>query len=163
MTINEIVPAVSTLVLGSRTISDSVDSVEEISSLQSGLYKKIDKLSEDKANLESNKKASEKAKADLLKLNNQLSNERALILATADEQADILKETNDNEQNYKKLLATKREEALAFQREINSYESQLKILINPQLLAKDGFGSFVISARQYLCYTEIWKNRIFCI
>jgi murein DD-endopeptidase MepM/ murein hydrolase activator NlpD len=141
LTINEIGPlSLPALVLGSRTISDSVDSVEEISSLQSGLYKKIDQLSEDKANLESNKKASEKAKAELLKLNNQLSNERALVLATADEQADILKETNDNEQNYKKLLATKREEALAFQREINSYESQLKILIDPKLLPKMGSG-----------------------
>jgi murein DD-endopeptidase MepM/ murein hydrolase activator NlpD len=104
------------------------------------LYNKIDKLSKDKANLEINKKASEKAKADLLKLNTQLSNERSLILSTTNEQAEILRDTNANEANYKKMLATKKEEALAFQREINSYESQLKILIDPKLLPSIGTG-----------------------
>jgi murein DD-endopeptidase MepM/ murein hydrolase activator NlpD len=138
-TINEIgTKSMPALVLGSRSVSDTLDSVEQISALQEGLYDKIDKLSKDKASLETNKKASEKAKADLLKLNNQLSNERALILSTANEQAEILKETSDNEANYKKLLATKKEEALAFQKEINSYESQLKILIDPKLLPSIG-------------------------
>ena len=140
-TINEVgTKSLPALVLGSRSISNTLDSVEQISALQEGLYDKIDKLSDDKVNLEANKKASEKAKAELLKLNNQLGNERALVLATSNEQAEVLKETSDNEANYKKLLATKKEEALAFQREINSYESQLKILIDPKLLPSIGTG-----------------------
>lgn len=140
-TINEVgTKSLPALVLGSRSVSNTLDSVEQISALQEGLYVKIDRLSEDKANLETNKKASEKAKSELLKLNTQLSNERSLVLATTNEQAEILKETSDNESNYKKLLATKKEEALAFQREINSYESQLKILIDPKLLPSIGTG-----------------------
>jgi len=140
-TINEIgAQSLPALVLGSKSISDSFGSVQELSSLQQGLYGKIDKLSQDKASLVTNKKSSEKAKADLLKLNNQLNNERALVVSTTNEQASILKETNQSESSYKSLLATKKEEALAFEREINSYEAQLKILIDPKLLPKMGTG-----------------------
>ncbi len=140
-TINEMgTQSLPAVVLGSRSISDSFDSVEQISVLQDGLYDKIDKLSKDKANLESNKKASEKAKAELLKLNSQLGNERALVLSTADDQAELLRETNQSEAAYKKMLATKKEEAQAFEREINSYEAQLKILIDPKLLPSIGTG-----------------------
>lgn len=140
-TINEVgnqsLPA---LVLGSKSISDSLGSVQELVVLQQGLYDKIDKLNKDKASLLTNKQASEKAKADLLKLNNQLSNERALVVSTANEQADLLKETSQSESAYRSLLATKKEEAQAFEREINSYEAQLKILIDPKLLPKMGTG-----------------------
>ncbi len=141
-TINEVgwqsMPA---LVLGSRSISDTFESVEQLGALQQGLYSSIDKLSQDKANLEANKKASEKAKAELLKLNNQLSNERAVVLATSNEQAELLKETGQSEANYKKMLATKMEEAAAFQNEINNYENQLRILIDPKLLPASGKGA----------------------
>jgi len=132
--------SLTAMVLGSRSISQSFDSVEQLASLQQGLYDKIDKLSEDKANLEANKKASEKAKAELLKLNKQLSNERAVVLATTNEQADLLKETGQSEAKYKSILVAKMEEAEAFQREISSYEDQLKILYDPKLLPSIGSG-----------------------
>jgi murein DD-endopeptidase MepM/ murein hydrolase activator NlpD len=139
--INEInTQSLPAVVLGSRSISEGLNSVEQIGTIQSGLRDKIEKLNQDKINLEDNKKQTEKAKAELQKLNNQLSNERALVLATADEQNQLLKETKDNEANYRALLAQKKEEALAFEREINSYESQLKILVDPKLLPTVGTG-----------------------
>lgn len=134
---NQSLPAI---VLGSKSISEGLGSVEQIGTIQSGLREKIEKLNRDKVNLEQNKKQTEKARAELQKLNNQLSNERALVLATADEQNQLLKETKDNEANYKILLAQKREEAQAFEREINSYEAQLKILVDPKLLPVVGTG-----------------------
>lgn len=134
---NQSLPAI---VLGSKSISEGLGSVEQIGTIQSGLRDKIEKLNKDKVNLEQNKKQTEKARAELQKLNNQLSNERALVLATADEQNQLLKETKDNESNYKILLAQKREEAQAFEREINSYEAQLKILVDPKLLPTVGTG-----------------------
>jgi murein DD-endopeptidase MepM/ murein hydrolase activator NlpD len=133
--------SLTAMVLGSRSISESFDSVEQLTSLQQGLYEKIDKLSKDKASLEANKKASEKAKMELLNLNKQLGNERAVILATSNEQADLLKETGQSEAKYKSILSAKMEEALAFQREISSYESQLKILYDPKLLPSMGSGA----------------------
>lgn len=128
------------LVLGSRSISDTFNSFEEISIIQQGLYEKIDQLSKDKERLETNKKLSEKAKADLLKLNNQLSNERALVVSSVNEQAELLKETNESEASYKNLLAKKKLEAAAFQQEINNLESQLKIIIDPKLIPSIGSG-----------------------
>lgn len=139
--LNEVdIDSLPAVVLGSRSISEGLNAVEEIGTIQNGLKDKIEKLNQDKNNLEKNKLETEKAKAELLKLNNQLNNERALILATTEEQNQLLKETKDNEANYKALLAKKREEAQAFEREINSYESQLKILIDPKLLPTVGTG-----------------------
>ncbi len=128
------------LVLGSRSISDTFNSFEEISIIQQSLYEKIDQLSKDKERLETNKKLSEKAKVDLLKLNNQLSNERALVVSSVNEQAELLKETNESEASYKNLLAKKKLEAAAFQQEINNLESQLKIIIDPKLIPSIGSG-----------------------
>lgn len=139
--INEInYSSLPALVLGGKSISESLNSFEELNTLQQNLYNTIDQLNEDKSNLETKKKASEKAKAELLKLNNQLGNERALVLETVNEQAQLLKETSQSESSYKTMLAQKREEAAAFQQEINSYESQLKILIDPKLIPSIGSG-----------------------
>ncbi|MFA6554049.1 MAG: peptidoglycan DD-metalloendopeptidase family protein [Candidatus Paceibacterota bacterium] len=128
------------LILSSRSVSQTIDSFEQLNILQQGLYDRIKELSQDKANLETNKKASEKAKAELVKLNNQLSDQRALVLSTSAEQTALLKETSQSEANYKKILAQKKAQEAAFQQEINSYESQLNLLIHPNLIPHTGSG-----------------------
>lgn len=128
------------LVLGSNSISEMFNSFEDMNTVQQGLYKKIDELSQDKEKLESKKKLSEKAKIELIKLNNQLSNERSLVVSSVNEQAELLKETNESEASYKNLLAKKKIEATAFQREIDNLESQLKIIIDPKLIPSIGSG-----------------------
>lgn len=128
------------LILGNRSISEALEAFEQLSMIQNGLKEKIEKLNEDKSNLENNKKASEKAKLELVKLNNQLANERSLVVETMAEQADLLKETAESESKYKEMLSKKKAEQLAFQQEISNYESQLKILINPDLIPHTGSG-----------------------
>jgi len=128
------------LILGNRSISEALEAFEQLSIIQNGLKEKIEKLNEDKSNLENNKKASEKAKLELVKLNNQLANERSLVVETMAEQADLLKETAESESKYKEMLSKKKAEQLAFQQEISNYESQLKILINPDLIPHTGSG-----------------------
>lgn len=126
------------LILGGRSVAETAGSLEELSLLQKGIYERIEALNKDKSALETNRTASEKAKAELLKLNNQLSDERALVLATANEQTKLLKETNESEATYKKMVEAKKAETLAFQQEISDFENQLKILINPDLIPQQG-------------------------
>jgi septal ring factor EnvC (AmiA/AmiB activator) len=52
---NQSLPA---LVLGGKSLSDSFNSLEQLTTLQQSLYDTIDKLSEDKSNLEAKKKFS---------------------------------------------------------------------------------------------------------
>jgi murein DD-endopeptidase MepM/ murein hydrolase activator NlpD len=128
------------LVLGSRSISEALNIFDQLDVLQQNLYSKIDLLNKDKSNLESNKNASEKAKADLVKLNKQLGDDCALVLSTSAEQTALLKQTNQSEASFKSLLASKKAQEAAFQAEINSYESQLHLLVNPSLIPNTGSG-----------------------
>jgi murein DD-endopeptidase MepM/ murein hydrolase activator NlpD len=128
------------MMLASDSLSKAWDSAERLSTLQTGLYGRIDRLNKDKSDLEVNKRATEKAKAELIALNKQLSDQRAIVLSTVAEQNALLKQTNQSEASYKKVLADKRAQEAAFQAEINDYESQLDLLVNPALIPHTGSG-----------------------
>lgn len=126
--------------LSSNTISSAWNSLDELGKLQSDINNRITKLSQDKDVLLTNKKAGEKARAELQALKKQLGDEKAVILSTTKEQSTLLKQTNQSEAEYKRILAMKKAEEEAFRRELQEYESALNILINPALLPKTGSG-----------------------
>ena len=109
------------LILSNSSVSEFFDSLEGLALVQRGLYDNISSLKDTKLALETNKLASEKAKAELVGLNRQLGSERAAVLATVNEQKRLLAETNKSEASYKKLVATKQAEQKAFEDEIHSY------------------------------------------
>ncbi|MFA6294979.1 MAG: peptidoglycan DD-metalloendopeptidase family protein [Candidatus Paceibacterota bacterium] len=128
------------MMLSSDSFSKAWDFIEQLNVLQTNLYDRIDSLNKDKTNLETNKKATEKAKAELVALNKELSDQRAIVLSTTAEQNALLKQTNQSEASYKRVLADKKAQEAAFQAEINEYESQLNLLINPALIPHTGSG-----------------------
>lgn len=128
------------ILLGSDSISQALDSLDSLSSLQKGIYDRISALNSDKAVLETNKTASEKAAADLASLNRQLGDQRSIVLSTAAQQKTLLKQTNQSEASYAQLLATKKAEEAAMQAEINRYESELHLLVNPNEIPHTGSG-----------------------
>ncbi|MFA6314942.1 MAG: peptidoglycan DD-metalloendopeptidase family protein [Candidatus Paceibacterota bacterium] len=140
-TINEIdKDSLVELILSGNSLSQSWNRLEQLSLLQKGVSEKIVSLNQDKTDLETNRVASEKAKAELEVLNKQLSSERAIILTTTAEQNQLLKQTNQSESSYKKMLAAKKAEAEAFEKEIANLETQLNILINPSSIPHTGSG-----------------------
>ncbi len=128
------------MILTSGSLSEIWNSTEQLSTLQKNLYSRIDSLGKDKSNLETNKVASEKAKNELLALKEDLGDQQKITASTIKEQNALLKQTNQSEASYKKTLATKKAQEEAFQAEINSYESQLKLLTNPELIPHTGSG-----------------------
>ena len=97
-------------------------------------------LRSDRANLVTDKLSVEKVKSDLVALQNQLSNQRAVVLSTSAQQAALLKQTNQSESSYRSLLADRKAKQAAFQQEINSYESQLHLLVSPNAIPKSSRG-----------------------
>ncbi len=128
------------IVLGGRSLSGIIGSLDELGRIQSGLQARITSLGRAKAALEGTKAASEKAKADLVALNKQLNDQRAVVVSTVAEQNSLLKQTNQSEASYKKLLADKKAQEAAFQQEIDQYESQLKLGVDPSKLPHTGSG-----------------------
>jgi murein DD-endopeptidase MepM/ murein hydrolase activator NlpD len=126
--------------LSSHSISGALNNLDELGSLQAGVYDRIKSLNADKQILETNKNKSEKAQADLVALNKQIKDQRAVVLSTAAQQQQLLKETNQSEANFRRVLADKQALQAAFQQELNNYESQLHLLVNPALLPHTGSG-----------------------
>ncbi len=128
------------IILSGKSVSQTFDSLEQFETVQKNLYERIASLRQYKSDLEVNQKASEKAKAELVKLNNELNDQRAIVLATTKQQTALLKETNQSEANYKKILAEKKLQEAAFQNEITAFESQLNLLVNPSSIPHTGTG-----------------------
>ncbi len=141
LTVNEMSEqSVPAIILSGQSISETLDSLERLGTIQANIYGHINSLEKFKSDLEANQKSSQKAKTDLVTLNNQLNDQRAIVLSTTKAQTALLKETNQSEASYKQLLAQKKAQEAAFQNEINSYESQLHILVNPTSIPHTGSG-----------------------
>ncbi len=128
------------IILGGKSISGTLDTLDSLGTLQKSVKDHINTLNTDKSLLESNKKASERAKSELVTLNSQLGDQRAIVLSTTADKNSILKQTNQSEASYRQLLATKKSEEAALQQEIDQYESQLHLLVNPSQIPHTGSG-----------------------
>lgn len=127
-------------VLSQKSFSDMWNSADELATLQGTMQKRISELESLKTNLEDNKKLTEKKKAELVLLQNDLKNQAKIIADNVREKNSILAETKNTEANYKQLLATKEKQKAAFEKEIESLESALKIVIDPNSIPSSGSG-----------------------
>jgi murein DD-endopeptidase MepM/ murein hydrolase activator NlpD len=128
------------LLLRTSSLSSAWNSLDELNMLQKGLTDRITNLEQVKAGLETNKKATEKAKTDLLKLNDQLKDQRSVVLGTAAEKNALLKETKNDQAAYSKLLVERQKLKEAFEREVTALEDALKIAIDPDSIPHTGQG-----------------------
>jgi len=128
------------LILSSQSLGDTWNSLDHLESIQKNLFDKIDSLRATKTKLETNRTASQKAKDDLVKLNNQIKDQRSVVLSTTAEKNALLAQTKQSESQYKKIVADRQAQADAIQREIDSYESQLHLTINTSNLPHTGSG-----------------------
>lgn len=147
------------LLLSQGSLSQAWNSLDEIGAIQKGLSDHIEKLKSVKANLEINKKATEKAKAELVGLNAQLNDQRSVVLSTTVQQNQILKETKQSEAQYQALLTQKKNLKDAFEREVLDFESQLRLTVDISKIPHSGSGILAwpldsITITQYFGNTE---------
>jgi murein DD-endopeptidase MepM/ murein hydrolase activator NlpD len=128
------------ILLSSDSISSAWNSLEQLGTVQGNLIGRIKDLRQIKTNLEINKKATEKAKSDLISLGNQLKNQRQIVLDTQSKKNQLLAETKQSELKYEQILADKQSQKDAFEREVLQYESQLKLTVDLSKLPHTGSG-----------------------
>lgn len=85
------------------------------------------------------KKESEKKNLDTLKEN--LVQKEKVVAITKKEKDTLLNQTKNKESEYKKLLAERQKIKEAFEDALKDYESQLKFILNPKLIPKEGSGA----------------------
>jgi len=126
--------------LGSKSISQVINSLDQLGTLQDNVHNRINDLSHAKANLQSAKTLSEKARANLVTLNKQLSDQKAITVATAAAQNKLLRDTRQSESQYQSILEEKARLKDAFEQEILGYQSQLANTVDSAKLPHTGSG-----------------------
>ncbi len=128
------------IILSSASLSELWNTSHELDTLQGNMQGKIEDLKNIKTDLEKNKKLTEQKKAELVDLTNDLKNQTSVIKETVRQKNTLLAETKNTEADYKKLLANKLLQKEAFEREVASFESALKIAIDPNSIPSTGTG-----------------------
>jgi murein DD-endopeptidase MepM/ murein hydrolase activator NlpD len=132
--------SVPELLLSKHSVSGTLNSLDMIASVQNGLFERINNLRQAKASLEVNKLATEKARGELIKLSNQLKDQRSIVLGTVAEKNLLLKETKQSEAEYQRILAANKKLKEDFEREVLDYESKLKFALDPNSIPSSGSG-----------------------
>lgn len=126
--------------LSTESLSDIWNNADQLASLQGSMQNRIKELSDLKVDLENNKKKTLQKKSELVALTNDLKNQTKVIAETTKEKNTILSETKNTEANYKKILAQRQAQKEAYEREVQEFESALKIAIDPSSIPSTGSG-----------------------
>ncbi len=128
--------SIPAIFLSGQSLSDAWSAVNKLGLLESSVTKRVREISYTKKGLETNRKATERAKTELVKLEVQLNGQRKVVIETTKAQQRLLADTKNSEAGYKKLLAEKVALKNEFEREIQLFESQLQLSVDASKLPR---------------------------
>jgi murein DD-endopeptidase MepM/ murein hydrolase activator NlpD len=131
------------ILLAKQSLADFWAEIENTIQVQAKIGDQILTIKDVKANLEKAKVDLEKKKKELEDYTNELSDKKQVLLSTKKEKSGLLTATKSTEANYQKILKDKLALKEALDKEINSFESQLKIAIDPKSFPPAGKGVLV--------------------
>src|SRR3989344_2619596 len=128
------------LILRGGDLGEAWNHVQELTKFEDSLREHIKSLMSLKVDLEDKKGATEAELKKLVGLKNELAAQKKALDANRQETSTLLATTKNKESNYQKLLAEKTAQHKQFEQELLSYESELKLAIDPASLPKTGSG-----------------------
>ncbi|HEY5587959.1 MAG TPA: peptidoglycan DD-metalloendopeptidase family protein [Candidatus Paceibacterota bacterium] len=126
--------------LSVNNFNDFSRDYNNILTLNEKIRENIINVSLKKKELISTKIQKEDEQQNLKTLKNDLVQKEQVVTLTKKEKDSILTATKKEESNYQKLLAEKIKKRDAFDKVLEDYEAQLKFILNPKLLPKEGTG-----------------------
>ncbi len=129
--------------LSGQSLTLFSNTVNELIILESSLRDRISSLRKEKQTLIVNKSAVERARSELLRLDEQLSSQKVIIQSTINEQKKLLSDTKNSESAYSRILREKQSLMAAFEQEILKLESELKLAVDRSKLPKSGQNVFI--------------------
>jgi len=154
---NENTPFLERL-LSKNNFADFSREYNEILSLNENIRNNINEINTEKEQLVSSKTQKESEKQNLDTLKNNLVQKEKVVTATKKEKDSLLTSTKNKEAEYQKMLAEKIKIRDAFDKALEAYESQLKFILNPKLLPKEGSGVLAFPL-DYILVTSPYGER----
>jgi murein DD-endopeptidase MepM/ murein hydrolase activator NlpD len=127
---NDSTPFVETL-LRQKSITEAWNAENQLAELQGGIKTQVTKLSAAKTDLTNTKTSTEKKKRELISLRAQLADQKKIVEINKSQTNELLTQSKNTEATYKKMVAESETRRLALQKELDDYESQLKLTIDP--------------------------------
>jgi len=128
------------IMLGYDRFSDLWTELSALAAFQRNLEQDITLVSKLKDDLEATRQATESERHRLTVLKGRLADQRQIAVQNQSTKDELLKQTKNQESNYKKLLVTTLERKAAFEKELFSLESQLRIFVDFNKLPPAGQG-----------------------
>lgn len=128
------------ILLSNRSLSDFWLDMEAILLVQSKISEQVVTVRSVKTELEKAKLELEKKKKELEEYTSELSAKKSILTDTKKEKTVLLTTTKNTQANYAKVLTEKKALMEAFDRELASYEAQLKLAIDPKSFPASGKG-----------------------
>ncbi|MBI2630940.1 peptidoglycan DD-metalloendopeptidase family protein [Candidatus Nomurabacteria bacterium] len=108
--------------------------IDNIMTVRESLREHIARLKETKTILEDTRDKTVEAKNELTRLKTQLSDQQKIVIQNTNAKNKLLAQTKNSEATYQKLVAEQLAKKIAFEKELEGYESQLKFILDPSKL-----------------------------
>lgn len=128
------------MILSNEDVSSFWNDMENTIQVQARIGDQVASVKDIKASLEQAKADLESKKKELEDYTNELNSRKQVLLSTKKEKNNLLSVTKNTEANYQKILKDKLALKEALDQEINQYESQLKLAIDPKSFPPAGKG-----------------------
>jgi len=127
-------------VLAHNRVSEIWNEIERLTRFQTGVQAAMVEIEDHKIELTQKKSQNEAQKQNLIGFKTELEDKKEIVEINKTEKSKLLSQTQSKEAEYKRQLAEKKRLADAFQAEINSYEQELKLIIDPTSYPSSGAG-----------------------
>ncbi len=115
-----------------------IDGLFQNAYLGSAIRDDIQNLLVLKTDLQGKQKDSIAQKADLMTLQDNLKDQKSLVLDNQKQQDQLLKDTKNQESTYQQIVVDKQKKKAQFEKELFDYEAQLQYILNPSSLPTSG-------------------------
>lgn len=160
------------LFLRHKNLSEFWDEVESLDTVRQGMRDRIDALSGLKDTLEVKKDEETDKRGDLVSLKQQYTGQQAILEGNKKEKNQLLTATKNQETTYQQQLAAKKTARETLLKEVQSIESELQFILDPNSIPTKGSSVFrwpldKIIITQYFGYTKfalqnagVYKNNM---
>jgi len=128
------------MILSNNDMTTFWNDMEEIIQVQSKIGDQVATIKDIKASLEQAKASLEQKKKELEDYTAELNDKKQILQSTKKEKSNLLSVTKNTEANYQKILKDKLALKEALDQEINQFESQLRLAIDPKSFPPAGKG-----------------------
>lgn len=128
------------ILLANVSLSDFYGDIERIKDYQETINANLAQLRELKEDLQEREAAKEAEKRNLVSLQSRLTDQKKITESQNSQKNALLKETRNKESLYKKQLEEQMAKQQALEKEIQAFEEQIRVEIDPSSLPKTGSG-----------------------